>query len=170
MVLVHNILIWLYLLGITTTRITVAGSVAATNLISSNQISDYSFLTQPFTLDASGVVLRCASGLGPTGGDFNTALGGWYFGGAEIAIDFPCGSVFQTRSANRNNFPGVINLYPCGSLSPDEEGIYSCMMMNSSMMVQTTRVGLYHSGRSESLDMCPIPSLAIFRISTQLPQ
>jgi len=92
-----------------------------------------------------------------------------------ISVGQPCGSVFQVRSANYRNFPGVINLYPCGSvgrpLSPEEEGVYSCMIMNSSMMVQTTRVGLYLSGRSESLDMYLITSLlTIFHLSTQLLQ
>ena len=123
---------------------------------------------EPLTLDYFGVVFRCISGLGP-GTDANTVLGGWHFGGNKIHIAQQCGSVFQVRSANSRNFPAVINLYPCGSLSPDEEGVYSCMMMNSSMMVQTTRVGLYLSGRSESRDMYPITSLlTIFHLSTQL--
>ena len=159
------------MLGITTTRITIAGSTPATDLISSNQLPDYSFLTEPFTLDMFNVLLRCVSGLGPTGGYNNAVLGDWYFGGNQIPVTQPCGSVFQARSGNPNNFPGVLNLYPCGSSSPDEEGVYSCMMMNSSMMVQTTRVGLYLNGRSESLDMYPITSLlTIFHLSTQLLQ
>ena len=144
--------------GITATRIPTSGSTPATDLISANQIDDYSFLTEPFTLDNFDVMLRCLTGLGPSGGANNAALGGWYFGGAQIAVAQPCGSVFQVRSGNPNNFPGLINLYPCGPLSPDEEGVYSCRMMNSSMMVQTTRVGLYLSGRSELLDMYPIIS------------
>ena len=78
---------------------------------------------------------------------------------------------FEVRSANKRKFPGIINLYPCGPLLPDEEGVYSCVMMNSSMMVQTTRVGLYLSGRSESVDMYPITSLlTIFHLCTQLLQ
>jgi len=156
--------------GITATRITTSGSTPVTDLISANQIDDYSFLTEPFTLDRFDVVLRCLTGLGPSGTN-NAALGGWYFNGAQIAVAQPCGSVFQVRSGNPNNFPGLINLYPCGSLSPDEEGVYSCMMMNSSMMVQTTRVGLYLNGRSKSVDMYPITSLlTIFHLCTQLLQ
>ena len=163
------------LLGITATRITVADSTPATDLISSNQLADYSFLTEPFTLDNFDVVLRCVSGLGPTGGQTNVNLGDWIFDGAAVLGADTCSNVnpvFQQRSANNNRFPGVINLYPCGEpLSPVEEGVYSCMMMNSSMMVQTTRVGLYLSGRSESLDMYPITSLlTIFHLSTQLLQ
>ena len=142
--------------GITVTRITTSGSTPATDLISANQIDDFSFLTEPFTLDLFDVVLRCLTGLGPSGTN-NAALGGWYFGGALIAFAQPCGSVFQVRSGNPNNFPGLINLYPCGSLSVDEEGVYSCMMMNSSMMLQITRVGLYLSGRSKSVMCIPSP-------------
>ena len=107
--------------------------------------------------DSSGVLLRCASGLGPTGSNMN--LGGWKFDQSAVSTGDHCLSQFQNRGANSRLYPGVINLYPCGALSPNEEGVYSCMMMNSSMMVQTTRVGLYLSGRSESLDMYPITSL-----------
>ena len=159
------------MLGITATRITIADSTPADDLISSSQLPDYSFLMEPFILDRFDVLLRCATGLGPTGGQAITALGRWHFDGNQILVTHPCDSVFQVRSANSRNFPGVVNLYPCGSLSPDEEGVYSCMMMNSSMMVQTTRVGLYLNGRSESIDMYPITSLlTIIHLSTQLLQ
>ena len=162
------------MLGIKATRITSADSTPATDLISTNQLPDYSYLTEPFTLDMFDVVLHCVTGLGPTGGQTNVNLGDWIFDGAAVLGADTCSNVnpvFQQRSANNNRFPGVINLYPCGSLLPDEEGVYSCMMMNSSMMVQTTRVGLYLSGRSESLDMYPITSLlTIFHLSTQLLQ
>ena len=117
------------------------------------------------------MLLRCASGMGqsPTQGSLD--LGGWFFNGNQLASGDTCGTVFQNRAANGRNFPRVINLYPCGPLSADEEGVYSCMIMNSSMMVQTTRVGLYLSGRSKSLDMHPITSLlTIFHLSTQLLQ
>ena len=151
--------------------LTTADSTPATDLISNNQLPDYSFLTEPFTLDNFGVLLRCVSGLGPTFSQSNLDLGDWIYNGATVSVGDTCGSVFQQRSANSRRFPGVFNLYPCGSLSPDEEGVYSCMMMNSSMIVQTTRVGLYLSGRSESLDMYLITSLlTVFHLSTQLLQ
>jgi len=133
-----------------------------TDAIVANQLTDYEFIIGPLQTDITGVVLRCASGLGPTGSDNNLVLGGWYFGGTQIPIGaLLCNGMtsteFEVRSANRRNFPGIINLYLCGPLSADEEGVYSCMMMNSSMMVQTTRVGLYLSGRSESVDMYTSP-------------
>ena len=140
------------------------------DLRSDNQIDDYSYVIQPFQLDQYNVILRCASGLGPSGSDQSTVLGGWYFNGVQIAVGNNCtGHVFQVRQANGKKYPGVINLYLCGTFTPTEEGVYSCVMMNSSMKNQTMRVGLYLSGRSESLDMYPITSLlTIYHLSTQL--
>ena len=136
-----------YILGIAVTR---ASDIAA-DLVSSNQITDYSFVRVPFLLDSSNAILRCASGLGPSGRRRNKALGGWYFKGAQLpAAQNSChGPVFQVRGANARRYPGIINLYLCGTFTTTEEGIYSCIMMNSSMMEQTMRVGVYFSGRSE---------------------
>ena len=148
----------------------------STDLVSANQLADYSYITAPmqtdtFLTDTNGVALRCATGQGPTGSQNNNDLGDWYFDGAIIPVAQPCGSVFQVRQAGFRGNPGVINLYPCGPLSHDKEGVYSCTMTNSSMMEQTTRVGLYLSGRSESLDMYLITSLlTIFHLYTQLLQ
>ena len=143
-------------------------------MVSSNQITDYSFVTQPFTLDPFLAILRCASGLGPSGSDRNIVLGGWYFNGAQLfapSVTICEGVVFEVRGANSRRYPGVINLYLCGTFTTTEEGVYSCIMINSSMMHQTMRVGVYLSGRSESLDMYPITSLlTIFHLSTQLLQ
>ena len=146
----------------------------STDLVSSNQITDYSFVTQPFILDRFNVILRCATGLGPSDDNGNIALGGWYFNGIQIhrRVDTNlCNNVvFEVRGAGGRNYPGVINLYLCGTFTTTEEGVYSCIMMNSSMMNQTMRVGVYLSGRSESLDMYPITSLlTIFHLSTAAP-
>jgi len=131
-------------------------SNVATDLVGSNQITDYSFITQPFMRDVYDVILRCASGLGPPGKDLSTVLGGWYFDGAQIVVRNSCvGAEFEVRGANFTLYPGVINLYQCGTFTATEEGVYSCVMMNSSMMEQTMRVGVYFSGRSEY----PITSL-----------
>ena len=149
-----------------------------TDLVSSNQILDYSPVFQPFTLAGDYTFLRCATGLGPSGSNRNTVLGGWYFNGEQLfeplgggSCEQSDGRVFVVRGANGRRFPGVINLYRCGTFTTTEEGVYSCVMMNSSMMEQTMRVGVYFNGRSESLDMHPITSLlTIFHLSTQLLQ
>jgi len=147
-------------------------SNVSTDLVRSNQITNHSFITQPFTLDPFKVILRCLSGLGPSGRNSNAALGGWYFDGIQIPLpggDRFCRDVFEVRGANAKNYPGVINLYLCKRLTFSTEGVYSCIMMNSSMMNQAMRVGVYFSGRSESLDMYPITSLlTTFHFSTQL--
>jgi len=128
-----------------------------TDLAGSNQIADNSFFTQPFILDPFNATLRCISGLGPPRTERNIVLGGWHFNGIQVPVGLDCsGPVFEVRAANRRNYPGVINLYLCGTMNTTEEGVYSCIMMNSSMMEQTMRVGLYLSGRSESLNQCQI--------------
>jgi len=88
-------------------------------------------------------------------------------GGSCEQIEYSDGEVFLVRGASGRNYPGVINLYLCGTFTTTEEGVYSCIMMNSSIMYQTMRVGVYFSGRSESLDMYPITSLLIiFNLTT----
>ena len=142
------------------------------DLTSSNRIIDYSYIHQPFILGNDSSILRCISGLGPSGNDANTVLGGWCFNGIQIPVRHGCiGPVFEVRGAYGRLYPGVINLYLCKTLTAATEGVYSCIMKNSSMMNQTMRVGVYFSGRSESLDMYPITSLlTIFHFSTQLLQ
>ena len=160
-----QVLSLVYILGIAVT----GASDISTDFVSSNQITDYSFVIQPFTLDSFNGIVRCASGLGPTGGNPSTEVGGWYFSGGQVPVRQDCtGPVFEVRGANGRNYPGVINLYLCGTFNTTEEGVYSCIMMNSSMMNETMRVGVYFRGRSESLDKYPITSLlTIFHLSTQ---
>ena len=160
----------MYLLGIAVT----GASNISTDLVSSNQITDYSFVTYPFTIDRFNATLRCVSGMGPYGRNSNTALGRWYLNGVQLLVPLGnpvCGfGTLEVRGASGRNYPGVINLYLCGTFTSTEEGVYSCIMMNSSMMNQTMRVGVYFSGRSESLDMYPITSLlTIFHLSTAAP-
>ena len=178
LVLLYSYILLLHcILGIAVT----GASNVSTDLVSSNHITDYSFIIQPFTLDPFNSTLRCVSGLGPSGYSSNVALGGWYFNGAQLLVstggsgcELPWGvrsETFLVRGANGRRYPGVVNLYQCGNFNIAEEGIYSCIMMNSSMMIQTMRVGVYFDGRSESLYIYPITSLlTIFHFSTQLLQ
>jgi len=158
----------MHILGIAVT----GASDVSTDLVSNNQITDYSFVTQPFTLDPFNAFLRCISGLGPSNDDGNIVLGGWHFNGTPLPVLQGCtGPVFEQRGASRINYPGIINLYLCGTLTAIEEGVYTCIIRNSSMISQNLSMGIYLSGRSESLDMYPITSLlTIFHLSTQLLQ
>jgi len=142
-----------HVLGIAVT----GASDISKDLVDSNQMTDYSYIIQPFTLDKHKVILRCASGLGPSGVSLNIVLGGWYFNENKLSERMNCSnSKFEVRGANTKKYPGVINLYLCNPLTTGEEGVYSCVIRNSSMKTQTKRVGLYLRGRSESLDMYTI--------------
>jgi len=138
------------------------------DLVTGNSIANYSGLRQPFMSDEHKSILRCASGLGPAGVESSTTLGGWYFNESKIPFTKDCNGppVIKGRGANGMKYPGVINLYLCGNFTIAQEGIYSCIIMNSSKMNQIMKVGLYLSERSESLDMYPITSLlTIFHLS-----
>ena len=160
------------ILGITMVRVSPDGP--SVDLAADHQIDDFSFTTQPFTLDPHDVFFRCATGVGPSGGSKNTILGGWYFNKRQLSIppSEACpGPVVEQRGASGRRYPGIVNLYLCGIFTTTEEGVYECHMRNSSGTQQIMRVGVYLSGRSESLDMYPITSLlTIFYLSTQLLQ
>ena len=140
-------------------------------IVTGNLITDYSYITNT----TNGVVARCVSGLGPTSSDNNTALGIWYFNGAPLPYrlcENPVVNAIQSRITPLSSFVGIVNLWQCvPSLTPAAEGVYTCVILDSSMINQTTRLGVYFSGRSESVDMYPITSLLIiFHLSTQLLQ
>ena len=101
------------------------------------------------------LLARCLTGLGPngTGDGANGALGGWYLNdtmipnsGETVECTSPSVGVIQTRPGGRT--AGVINIRQCGTFSTTKEGIYTCTMMNSSMMDQSIRFGVYFNGRS----------------------
>ena len=63
-----------------------------------------------------------------------------------------CNGFVQALGASHiDRNPGVLNIRLCGKLSTSTEGVYTCRLMNSSMMYQSVSVGVYFSGRSESL-------------------
>ena len=122
-------------------------------IVTGNLLTDYSYVTAHAT---NGLLARCVSGLGPTGTDNNTDLGIWYFNGAHLPYGLcqsPVVDLIQSLAANLTDYIGVINLWQCGAFTTTAEGVYTCVIMNSSMMNQTTRLGVYFSGRSESLSL-----------------
>ena len=120
-------------------------------IVSANAISDYSYVN-----DRSDDIqlTRCVTGLGPNGTDDNTALGRVYFNGKRIP-NVGCGDIssplFRIQSGYLGNVVGVINIVQCRTFSTAVEGIYTCIMMNSSMMSESIRFGVYFTGRSKSL-------------------
>ena len=91
------------------------------------------------------------TGLGPNGTDNNTILGGCYFNGTKIPFVVNCTettAIVQPRVAF--NWAGVINIQQCRrNLITDVEGVYTCLMLNSSMMNESILFGVYFIGRSE---------------------
>ena len=122
------------------------------HIVTGNLLNDYSYITGT----TNGLLARCVSGLGPTGTDDNTALGIWYFNGAQLPYGLcedPVVNVIQSRIASLMNFIGVINLWQCGPFTTTAEGVYTCVIMDSAMMNQTRRLGVYFSGRSELCEL-----------------
>jgi len=119
--------------------------------LTGNLLTDYSYVTAN---TSNSLIALCASGLGPTGTDNNTALGIWYFNGAQLPYGLcqpPIVHLIQSRAADLTDYIGVISLWQCGVFTTAEEGVHTCVMLNSSMMNETRRLGVYFSGRSESL-------------------
>ena len=127
------------------------GTDSSSALIFANALKNYSYIN---ARDNGDWLARCLTGLGPSGND-NGALGGLYFNGSMIpnsGEQGPCSSdVFQIRPGSTT--AGVTNMKICGAFSTTVEGVYTCTMMNSSMMNQSIRFGVYFTGRSESLDL-----------------
>ena len=130
-------------------------------------LTDYSYVYASDSPGSGALLARCLTGLGPndTDNNANSDLGGWHFNGNMI----PNSDLFQDcGSPAANNNPavgaiqarpgataaGVINLRQCDPFTIALEGIYTCTMMTSSMTDQSVRLGVYITGRSESLDLC----------------
>ena len=71
--------------------------------------------------------------------------------GVNVQCSWPNVGAIQARPGVGT--AGVINLHQCNPFIIALEGIYTCTMMNSSMMNQSVRLGVYFSVRSESLDL-----------------
>ena len=125
--------------------------------VAADFLPNYSYVYASASPGSNGDLLaRCMTGLGPnsTSDGANGNLGGWYFDDTMITNSGeggPCASDgIQARPGN--GVAGVINLYQCRAFTIAEEGIYTCTMMTSSMIDQSVRLGVYITGRSESLD------------------
>ena len=88
---------------------------------------------------------RCVTGLGPSNSD-NTVLGIWAFNGSALPYG-ECINNHVIQPRGDDNVAGVNDLYQCETFTTDAEGIYTCTIMNSSMMNQSMRVGVYFPGR-----------------------
>ena len=114
------------------------------------------------------------TGLGPSGKD-NDTLGGLYFNGSEIPHRKQCAESQYILSKLGTQTAGVFNIKRCKGFSTDvegsvnAEGVYTCIMKNSSMVNESIRFGVYFSGRSELFDIQYVfHHLDILHLSTQL--
>ena len=133
---------------------TVGVAVVRSSPTLANALTDYSYIDAVDNPGDGALLARCLTGLGPNGTS-NGVLGGWHFNGNMITNSgeqWPCLSdVIQVRPSG--GLAGVSNICQCEAFSTSVEGIYTCTMMNSSMMNQSVRLGIYFNGRSESLDL-----------------
>ena len=122
-------------------------------IVSANALTDYSYVNAADIISDDIQIARCVTGMGPSGADDNTALGRCYFNGTRKPFGFTsrCESsaLIQPRAAM--NLAGVINIRQCRELTTDVEGIYTCVLLNSSMVNESIRFGVYFTGRSELL-------------------
>ena len=135
-------------------------------IVAGNLLVDYSYINAGLT-NTSILIARCLTGLGSNDSDDNNALGGLYFNGNKIPNEECTDSKVQPNGAPIDSFVGVINIFQCGVFSTTGEGVYTCVIMNSSMMHQSARLGVYFTGRSELVDnIYPINSY--LHLCTQL--
>ena len=181
--IIHQLL-WFMYRGV----FTVGVAVTRNSLTDADDfLTDYSYIHASDSPGNGALLARCATGLSPTVTDknANSELGGWYFNNGTMipnsGVNQVCGSpasdtgkpavgAIQARPGLHTG--GVSNLRQCDPFTIALEGIYTCTMMNSAMMNQSVRLGVYFSVRSELLDLklCISHHLTIFHVSAQLLQ
>ena len=117
---------------------------------SNNVLDDYSVIYVNGTEQVDKILFSCTTGLGPSGLNTNDGIGDLYYNNISLTNGTCNGFVQATRATNIRLRPGVLNIKICGNINTSTEGIYTCRLMNSSMMYQSVSIGVYFSGRSES--------------------
>ena len=121
-------------------------------IVSANAIGDYSYVNARGGIYQGVQIARCVTGLGPISTDNNDAVGGMDFKGNRLQTGWCAdnfSAIIQPQPAGNLNNLAVINIQQCRAFTTTVEGIYTCVMINSSMMEQSIRFGVYFSGRSE---------------------
>ena len=139
--------------GVFTVGIALIDTSTNNDIISTNALTDYSYVNARVSVTSGTQIARCVTGLGPSAPDDNSAVGGVYFNGNRIpnvACSDSSSPIIRQQPASLNNL-GVINIVQCRTLTTAIEGIYTCIMINSSMLNESIRFGVYFTGRSESL-------------------
>ena len=132
---------------------TIAGGMGdGTNIPRANNILDnYTYIFHDGYEANYAILFRCATGLGPSDTDSNDVIGDMYLNNMLLTDQVCNGFVIAQGVGNTARFPGVYQARVCGILTTSTEGVYTCTLTNSSMMDQSVSIGIYFSGRSESL-------------------
>ena len=149
----------MFLLGVKLTGgtegVIAMGQGDGTNLVqASNVLDDYTYILLDGSEQDNHILFRCSTGLGPTDSDTNDVIGDLYYNDKPLPHGVCSNGFIQAEGASDiQRFPGIYNARVCdnGKLTTSTEGVYTCTLTNSSMMDQSVRIGLYLSGRSESL-------------------
>ena len=116
-----------------------------------NALTDYSYINIRFRDSDSNVrIAGCMTGLAPSGNN-SGVLGGLYFNGNRIPNREACSSAIVQPIPSTGN-AGIISINQCGLFSTTAEGVYTCTMMNSAMLNESVRFGMYFTGRGVSLN------------------
>ena len=139
----------MFIVGVAVTR--------GTNLTLDDALTDYSYINvEGGNVMKMPIRARCLTALSPSVND-NGVLGGWWYpNGSKLLNRVLCLDIIT--SIPGGVIAGVINLHQCRAFSIDYEGVYTCTIMNNAMMNELTRLGIYFTNRSESLDLY-IPSI-----------
>ena len=117
------------------------------NVRASNVLDDYSFIHLNATEKNDYLIFRCVSGLGPSGNNTNNMTGKIFFNNTSLnpsTLNDCNGFVRVTGARNIRNFPGIYNACVCSNrynFTTSVEGIYTCRLLNSSMMYQNMSIG-----------------------------
>ena len=123
------------------------------SLISANILPDYSYIHVRVGNPDGAEIASCVTGLGPNVAN-NSVLGGLYFNGNMLPnMDTQTCSSAVIQARPGNSTAGVFHFKQCAAFSTAAEGVYTCTLMNSSMMYQSVRLGIYFTGRSELFDL-----------------
>ena len=147
--------------------IRIMSSTSDNAIVSANAISNYSYVNARNSDYTDVQIARCVTGLGPNGTDDNTALGGCYFNGTRmpfVGCNDNASAIIQPRVSGE--WAGVINIVECRDFTTDVEGVYTCMLLNSLMIHESIKFGVYFSGRCELVDkhMHSITQLSFFSL------
>lgn len=119
------------------------------DITASNVLDDNSVIYLNGDEESNEILFRCVTGLGPDNGNTNDDIGDLYYNNAPLNKGM-CNGFLQVKGDTLADNPGVLNVLLCGNLTTSTEGVYTCRLMNSSMMYQNMSVGMYFSGRSKS--------------------